>query len=143
MKKTRGKTIGAVTGMVIAGGVLLLGYLNITWNSEVLRSCVHFLSGVPLFLFFGQLNLPEVFQAEWVQKILFLIYWALVGGILGWLLGSRRLPLQATAAVIILALVISHRMVQVRVERELGEISEALGKLFTGRVEFVIEEGKP
>ena len=115
--------IGAVSGLGFAGVVLLLAWLNGGPDgSNILREIINFVAALPVVIFTA-LKIPQV-----VQNIPFFIYWALVGGVFGWLLGQKKAPFKIAALVFVFGLVILHYLANVKMSREIGGALRALGK---------------
>src|SRR3989338_3279469 len=112
-------TIGIIIGLAVAVVVILCAKLNRNDN-EVLQSGVNFFAGVPTFIAMAY-NLSEL-----VTIIVYFAYWALIGAIFGLLVGLQQ-PLRYIPIVILLvALIIMHRALQVRLERGITDIVGAV-----------------
>ena len=91
------------------------------------RGIINFLAGVPMLISDVKLKLPQLFQ-----NIFFFVYWSLVGGITGWSLGAKKAAFKALAAVLVIAVIFTHRVVQINLEQELEGALRALGEIFRG-----------
>lgn len=118
-------SIGAFSGLGLALLVALSAWLN-QGSREPLQTITNFIASVPMLLVTPP-NLPG-----WLELFLFISYWAIVGGALGWLVGQPRpFPLGA-AFLMIVGLIVAHRMTQVKLERELEAVLRAIGEGLTG-----------
>lgn len=118
---------GAMSGLLIAAMAVLCAKLNSTWDNEALRSIINFIAAVPTFILSGKMHLPQA-----IQNILFFVYWALLGGITGWLVKQEGIFCKLILIVFIAAIIISHRNTQVNLERELEGALRALGGAMGG-----------
>lgn len=119
--------IGAITGLLIGAAAVLCARLNDSWNNERLRSVINLIAAVPTFILSGKLNLTQA-----LQNILFFVYWALLGGITGWLLKQKGIFSKLILIVFIAALAVTHRNIQTNLERELEGALRALGEALGG-----------
>ena len=124
--KIRGSAISAIAGagigLCIAIVTLLFALLNNKWDNEVFKGIINFITSIPTFLFEAKLNMPQL-----VQNVLFFIYWVLVGAIFGWLAGRKGMFSKMLFVILIGGLIIVHRIVQVKLEKELAAALEAIG----------------
>lgn len=119
--------IGAIFGLLIAAMAVLCARLNDAWDNEALRGIINFIAAVPTFILSGKLNLPQA-----LQNVLFFVYWALLGGITGWLLRQENIFFKLILIVFIAALAVTHRNIQINLEGELEGALRALGGAIGG-----------
>ena len=117
--------IGGVIGVTGALIAVVFARLNDTWDNQTVRGIINFLAGVPMLISDVKLKLPQVFQ-----NIFFFVYWPLVGGITGWFLGAKKAALKALAVVFVIAVIFTHRVVQINLEQELEGALRALREIF-------------
>lgn len=118
-------SIGAFSGLGLALLVALLTWLN-QESREPLQTITNFFVSVPMLLVTPP-NLPG-----WLELFLFISYWAIVGGTLGWLVGQMRPYRLGAAFLMIVGLIVAHRLTQVKLERELESVLRAISDIFTG-----------
>jgi hypothetical protein len=121
--------IGIICGLLFATAVVVLAELNTIWDNEMVHSIINFLAGLPMLILDVKLKLPQAFQ-----NIFFFAYWALVGVIIGWPLGSKKAAFKALAAIFVIAVIFAHRVVQINLEQELDAALRALGEIFGGKI---------
>lgn len=119
--------MGAITGLLIAIMAVICARFNNAWDNEVLRSIINFIAAVPTFILSGKMNAPQA-----LQNILFFVYWALLGGITGWLLRQEKIFFKLILIVFIAVLAVTHRNIQTNLERELEGALRALGGAIGG-----------
>jgi len=112
-----GSFIGGIFGLI----VMLIAWLSQDVN-DTLQFAINF-SGSVSFYIASLLNMPE-----FLGRILFLIYWAFVGGILGALITRESLVARIIALTIMIGLFILHWQLQMIVENEFQVAMEAFGK---------------
>lgn len=115
--------IGIIIGLSVAVVVILCAKLNRNDN-EVFQSGVNFLAGVPTFMAMVY-NLSEL-----AAIMVYFVYWALIGAIFGLLAGLRQPRRYIPIFILLVALIIMHRTLQVRLEREITDIVGAVLKAF-------------
>lgn len=113
----------------------LCAMFNANRDNEILRGTINFIVSVPAFLFSSWLDLPLI-----LQNVLFFVYWAIIGGLLGLLLSRKKPVFKVMAVIIIAALVITHWQIKGRLEREIAGASNALEALFTGKARLEVNE---
>lgn len=119
--------IGAISGVLIATITVLCAMLN--KDDEILRGTINFIASVPTLLLSSRLDLPQI-----LQNILFFVYWAIIGGLLGLFLSRKKSFIRTTYVIIaVVSLIIAHRVVQVSLENDLSDALRGLGALFTGK----------
>lgn len=124
----RSTAIGAVSGLSMAAVVVLLAWLNGgPGGSETLQTIINFFASLPTLVLSASFNIPT-----FLQIVLFFVYWVLVGGILGWLLSRQHLLFKVTALVLVVGLIVSHWVAQVKLEHELDMLLRAIGKALIG-----------
>ena len=122
MNVKKSAPIGGVIGITVALIPVVLARLNDIWDNEVVRGIINFLAGVPMLILDVKLKLPQAFQ-----NIFFFAYWALVGVIIGWSLGSKKAAFKALAIIFVIAVIFAHRVVQINLEQELEGSLRAIG----------------
>lgn len=127
MNVRKSAAIGAVVGVTVALIAVVLARLNDAWDNQAVRGSINFLAGVPMLISDVKLKFPQVFQ-----NIFFFVYWSVVGGITGWFLGAKKAALKALAVILVIALIFTHRLVQINLEQELEGAMRALGEIFKG-----------
>ncbi len=129
MSTRRPILVGIVCGIVFAAVIVVFAKINDSPDgSEVLREIINFLAASPAVIF-AALKMPQV-----VQNISFFIYWALVGGVFGWLLGQKKAPFKIAALVLLVGLVILHHLANVKMSHEIGGALRAFGEWLAGGV---------
>lgn len=125
---SRSTLIGAVVGLCLAAAVMLLAWFNQD-GSEALQAIINFFASLPaLLLVVAPFDVPES-----LQIILFFIYWALVGGIIGWLAGKDHAIHRIAIVVVIVVLILSHWAAKAKLERDIeAAIRAFVGALFGG-----------
>lgn len=121
--------IGGVIGAIVALIAIVLARLNEGWNNDIMRGIINFFAGVSMLILDVKLKLPQAFQ-----NILFFVYWALVGGAIGWFLSSKKSGFKMLAIIFVVAVIIVHRIVQINLEQELEAALRALGEIFGGKI---------
>lgn len=129
MNVKKSAIIGAVIGTMVALIAVALAGLNDAWNNEIVRAIINFLAGVPMIILDVRLRFPQVFQ-----NISFFLYWALVGAIIGWSLGTKKAAFRALAVIFVIVIIFSHRVVQINLEQEFEGALRALGEMFGGKI---------
>lgn len=127
MSTRKSVIMGAMAGLLIAAAAVLSAKLNDAWDNERLRTIINFIAAVPAFILSVRMNLPQA-----LQNILFFAYWALLGGITGWLLRQENLFFKLILILFIAALAITHRNIQINLERELEGALRAFGEAIGG-----------
>ena len=129
MSAKKSNMIGAISGVLIATITVLCAMLNADWENEILRGTTNFIASVPTLLLSRWLDLPQI-----LQNILFFVYWAIIGGLLGLLLSCKDSFIKTVSVILaVVSLVIAHRVVQVTLETELSDALRGLEALFTGK----------
>lgn len=127
MNRQRSILIGIVSGIVFAVVIVVLAKIGGRLDeSEVLRQTINFVVALPAVIF-TTLKMPHL-----LQNISFFIYWALVGGIWGWLLSPKNVLSKIPALFFLAGLIILHHLANVKMSREMGELLEAFGQWLTG-----------
>ena len=119
--------IGIIIGLAVAVVVILCAKLNRNDN-EVFQSGVNFFAGVPTFIAMAY-NLSEL-----VTIIVYFAYWALIGAIFGLLVGLQQPWRYIPIFILLVALIIMHRALQVRLERGITDIVGAVLKAIFRRL---------
>lgn len=127
MSVKKSLTLGAIVGLLIAIMAVICARLNDAWDNEALRGIINFIAAVPTFILSGKLNLVQA-----LQNVLFFVYWALLGGITGWLLRQEKIFFKLLLIVFIAALAVTHRNIQINLEQELEGALRALGEAMGG-----------
>jgi len=130
---------GIISGLCFAAFILILAWVNsLIGDLRFIQIIVNFFVSTPVFLLKSQLTNNSI-----IHGILFFVYWGLVGGIIGLCLKTSFKKI--AIAFIIVAIVISHILIQSKIERGLdaamGAFGEAIGKFISG--EAIIKETKP
>ena len=120
MNSRTGTVVGVVTGFCGAVTVLGLVWLN-QGRGEIVQTIANFFVSLPLSISWA-LKFPDI-----ISVIIVVIYWGIIGGIFGWLMGRRHLMSQATALALLLVLAVSHWAAKVKLE---GEIEAAVRAVF-------------
>src|SRR3990167_8907396 len=131
MNSRTGTVVGVVTGFCGAVTVLGLVWLN-QGRGEIVQTIANFFVSLPLSISWA-LKFPDI-----ISVIIVVIYWGIIGGIIGWLLSRRRLMSQLTAVVLIVALAVSHWAAKVKLE---GEIEAAVRAVFKSFGQEVPQSG--
>lgn len=119
---------GIVIGLAVAAVVILCAKLNRNGN-EVFQSGVNFFAGVPTFIAMAY-NLSER-----AAIIIYFAYWALIGAIFGLLAGLEQPWRYIPIVILLVALIIMHRTLQVRLEREITDaVGEVLKAIFSWKI---------
>ena len=109
---------------------------GLTWlnqgRGEIVQTIANFFVSLPLVISWA-LKFPDI-----ISVIVVVIYWVIIGGIIGWLLSRRRLMSQLTAVVLIVALAVSHWAAKVKLE---GEIEAAVRAVFKSFGQEVPQSG--
>jgi len=117
--------VGAEGGLAFAAFVVLMCWLGQDGN-ETLQALANVLSSVPVLL-----TLRLGFSAQHNHVIIF-IYWIVIGGVLGFLVGFKR-PIPGMVAIVMLVvLLVFHELAQRRVAQDLAAAAEALGDVLSG-----------
>lgn len=105
-----------------------------------LQIIVNFFVSTPTFLL-----VTQPYNHPIIEGILFFIYWGLIGGIIGWLLCLKTSFAKVAIVLMIVGIIISHSLIQIKIERGLDAameaVGEAIGKLISG--EATVNETKP
>ena len=117
--------IGLMSGCGVAVGIMALGWLN-QGRSALLTLVVNFLVSLPVLLVW-----PLTPPTPLIGVVCF-VYWVAVGAFFGWLMSRSSGLRLAVTLVAVCAFVLAHRMAQVTLEAELGEILPALVAALTG-----------
>lgn len=129
MSAKKAVMLGTIIGLIIATIAVLCATLNADWANETLEGTINFIASVPTLLLSSWLDLPMI-----LQNILFFVYWAIIGVLLGLLLSRKKSFIRTTCVIIaVVSLVIAHRVVQVNLEKDLSDALRGLGALFTGK----------
>ena len=104
--------VGAGLGLCVAAAAVALAWLD-GGRGHVLRGIANFLASLPV-LAVWVLNGPEA-----LAFIFHFVYWAAVGGTLGWLGGRRGGAHRVAALVLVLGLAASHWAAGVKLGREI------------------------
>ncbi|MDP3789551.1 MAG: hypothetical protein Q8R48_04030 [Candidatus Omnitrophota bacterium] len=112
---------GIIAGIAVSLVVVLCAKLNGNDN-ELIQSGVNFFAGVPAFIAMAY-NLPSP-----QTIIVYFAYWALVGAIFGLLAGVEQPWRYIPIFILLVALIIMHRTLQVRLGREITDIAGAVLK---------------
>ena len=121
----RGALIGAVAGLSVAAAVIAVALIN-RGQSQFLQAVTNFFAA-PSVLLSWALGIPETFA-----YILFSIYGALIGGILGWLIGHRTFRSRLAALVFIVLLLAAHATAQAKLARDIEGVLRAVLKALLG-----------
>lgn len=114
--------IGICCGIVFSIIFATVAIIN-DGNNEIVQSILNFFGSTTAFIAINY-NLPE-----FVGIIIFFIYWALIGGVLGLLLSRKPLAGYILTLIFIILLVAGHRMLQVKLENSLELIGRAFEKI--------------
>ena len=130
---------GIISGLGFAALILALARVNsLVGDLRFIQIIVNFFVSTPIFLLKTQSTNNSV-----IHGILFFVYWGLVGGIVGFCIKTSFSKIAIT--LIIVAIVISHILIQSKIQRGLdsamGSFGEAIGKIISG--EATIKESKP
>lgn len=133
--------IGIISGLGCATIILGLAWVNsLVGDLRFLQIIVNFLVSTPTFLLKAQSTNNLV-----IEGILFFVYWGLIGGIIGWLLCLKTSFAKVAIVLMIVGIIISHSLIQIKIERGLDSamqaFGEAIGKSISG--EATIKESKP
>ena len=127
LKANKGIIVGMLVGISVAVLAIILAGLNDRWDNEALRTAINFLSGIPILIFSTKLNIPEA-----LVNVSFFVYWIVLGGVIGWLAAGKKALSKIALILLIVAVIVSHRFVQTKLERDIEAALEALGSLFKG-----------
>lgn len=142
MFNSRKKTIiGIISGLGCAIIILGLAWVNsLVGDLRFLQIIIKFLVSTPTYLLKAQSTNNLV-----IEGILFFVYWGLIGGIIGWLLYLKTSFAKVAIVLMIVGIIISHSLIQIKIERGLDALMEAIvediGKLISG--EATVKETKP
>jgi hypothetical protein len=130
---------GIISGLGFAAFILCLAWVNsLIGDLRFIQIIVNFFVSTPIFLLKTQSTNNSI-----IHGILFFVYWGLVGGIVGFCIKTSFSKIAIT--LIIVAIVISHILIQSKIQRGLdsamGSFGEAIGKIISG--EATIKESKP
>lgn len=129
--------IGIISGLGCAAIILGLAWFNsLAGGLRFLQIIVNFFVSTPTFLLNTQLSNHQI-----IQGILFFVYWGLIGGIIGWLLCLKTSFAKVAIVLMIVGIIISHSLIQIKIERGLDAAMEAIGKSISG--EAHIKESQP
>jgi len=122
--RRRPALVGAVTGSALAVKIVFVAWFNEgVVESEIIRALINFFASVPVIVFNRALaDLPLL------ANILFIAYWALVGALLAKLIAEKRRALNFVAFFMVLSLLISHRVAQVKMEQDLNRALATFGQ---------------
>ena len=121
----RGALIGAVAGLSISAAVVAVALINAARN-QFLQAITNFFAA-PSVLLSWAVGIPEP-----LAYTLFLIYGALVGGILGWLIGHRTFRSRLAALVFVVLLLAAHATAQAKLARDIEGVLRAVLKALLG-----------
>ncbi len=128
---------GIISGLGLATIILGLALVNsLIGDFRFLQIIINFFVSTPIFLLKIQSTNNPI-----IHGILFFVYWGLVGGIIGRLLCLKTSFAKVAIALIIVAIVISHSLIQIKIERGIDAAMDVIGKLISG--EATIKESKP
>jgi hypothetical protein len=120
MKITGSTALGAVAGLAIAAADVAAIWLN-QGRSPLLENITNFFGALPVLLFWWS-DVPEV-----VSIALFFIYWAVAGTVLAWLIGHKGRVPKIAALILLVALGLSHRAAQLKLEKQMEDAIRAAG----------------
>lgn len=115
--------VGVLIGLGIALVVAGLAWLN-DGRSQVVEKAVMFIFSTPALISF-KLRSSDAFM-----MVLSFIYWALVGGVVGWLIGAGKRATKVTGFVVLVGLLASHWIAYLNLSAEIDAIGRALEALF-------------
>ncbi len=117
--------IGAEGGIVFAALVVLICWLGQGGN-ETMRALANVLESVPVLLAL-RLGLKDPHN-----HVLCFLYWIIIGGGLGFLVGFKR-PIPGMLAVgMLVVLLVLHELAQMRLAQEMETAGNALGAALSG-----------
>jgi len=131
--------LGIISGLGFAAFILCLAWVNsLIGDLRFIQLIINFFVSTPIFLLKTQSTNNSI-----IHGILFFVYWGVVGGIIGFCLKTSFTKI--AIALIIVAIVISHILIQSKIQRGLdsamGTLGETIGKIISG--EAIIKESKP
>jgi hypothetical protein len=121
----RATLTGALAGLSISAAAIAVAWINAARN-PFLQAVTNFIAA-PSVLFSWAVGIPET-----LAYILFLIYGALVGGILGRLISRRTLPSRLAALLFAIFLLAAHSAAQSKLARDIEEVLRAVVKALLG-----------
>jgi len=137
-----GKTIiGIISGIGCAAIILGLAWFNIlVGDLRFLQIIVNFFVSTPAFLLASQSNYHPI-----IQGFLFFVYCGLIGGIFGWLFSLKASIAKVVIVLMIVGIITSHTLTQIKIERGLESAMEAIGEAIEKSIsgEAHIIESKP
>lgn len=114
---------GIVTGLALAAVGLGIVWLN-DGRSQIVEKAMIFLFSIPAFISF------KLKSSNPLMTVFCFIYWAVVGGVVGWLIGAGKRETKLAAVVMLAGLLVTHWVAYLKLMAEINAIGRALEALF-------------